>query len=267
MVFPLSLSLQGLQMTPEVASSFAYLKYLVLVMWLLMALRFLSADLSGALNELLSGLAGVFLLKDDAMWVTCWETFFKDGCLSFFSGGGGLRCLPYCCFIWGVNGFFDLALAANLISKYGGLVPCDFSLICAEPLFALVAGMVQFGSSIFVWNLIKMQLSSSSSAEVGGQGGGAQNASATSGGGFFSGGLLSSSGSYVQDGVVTAPSGGPQQASGFSLFGGTGQTLGGTLGGETSGYQPVAGESQSQLPTQPGFQPFTGTGQRLEGRV
>ena len=157
---PLSFSQPHVASTPQILSLFSKLKYLVFLLWFLVFIRLLAADLSGSLNILTSAIPGTFLLKNDPEIRQLFDFCFRGGLLETATQGShGTNCLFCCILMWVINGFSDIMSFASMLNTFGGnLLPCTFTLSCFEALLTLLSGVLQLAGGIVSWNVLRVQL-------------------------------------------------------------------------------------------------------------
>lgn len=85
------------------------IKYTVIGVWLCVIGRVLSGDIGGCMGDIIFGLNGIFLLKDDPSLKSCYECLmrtFIGQCAG--PGGGGMNCLRSFMMMAAINIAFDI---------------------------------------------------------------------------------------------------------------------------------------------------------------
>lgn len=150
--------------TPEMVGHLSIVKVSVIAVYFCAGARVFAGDPFGALNDVFASLFGTFLLKDDPHLAGCYRLLLETP-IGTCGRGGGLACLmPFMCMA-GLNLVFGVLRVFSLLSRYGTLVPCNYSFTCISPVLLAVSTAIQLVAVYQSWQVMKlMQVQASGGA-------------------------------------------------------------------------------------------------------
>lgn len=139
--------------TPGMLAKLSYVKWCVVVTYICAVGRLVADDPFGSLNDILGGLFGTFLLRDDPALRACFQCLHQSplGAMS----EGGMPCLLPFTFMAGLNGVFSAVRVYSVMVKFGTLQPCADKLVCFLPLWLCLSAGAQLVAVCLCWNVFK----------------------------------------------------------------------------------------------------------------